>query len=79
MKRIFGQPLKRERSRPNVRLTQPSETGAFVTYSIGQQRAQSMSQSAAKSSVKWISNATALLPFKYLDAEPTRLFAYFRP
>src|SRR3954453_8104856 len=29
------------------------ETGAFLKYSIGQQRAQSMSQSAAKAKPKW--------------------------
>src|SRR5947209_11800803 len=31
------------------------ETGAFVIKLIGQQRAQSKSQSAAKSSIKWTS------------------------
>src|SRR5215211_1425742 len=52
------------------------ETGAFLKYSIGQQRAQSMSQSAAKSSAKWPNRVPrASLTFEYLDTGRARGFA----
>ena len=56
------------------------ETGAFLKYSIGQQRAQSMSQSAAKSSLKSFnlpSTETRRPPLRHtgIDAGAFPLFA----